>query len=217
MFTYIALFRVRIMPKDKSDSHKRVLEAAKNEFLEFGFADASMRRIAQNAGLTASGLYKHFPSKEDMFAALVDPALEAFWSLYEEREKEEFGELDGPDKDEYLDDTEASQRIMHFIYDNFDAFKLIVSRSQGTRYESFSHDVALREEATTLSFMEGLKAKGFKLNKINKKQFHLLVTGNVEAILEAVKHDFTRKEALDYARTLDDFYLPAWKRFFGVN
>ncbi|HAW15707.1 MAG: TetR/AcrR family transcriptional regulator [Clostridiales bacterium] len=204
------------MPKDKSDSHKRVLEAAKNEFLEFGFVDASMRRIAQNAGLTVSGLYKHFSSKEDMFAALVDPAIDAFYALYHSRETEEFGIMESTDKEDYLDDQEATRRIMHFIYDHIDAFKLIVSGSQGTRYESFAHDVAEMEEATTLRYMEGLKAKGIKIKDIDIKHFHLLMTGNVEAVLEAVRHDFTREEALDYAKTLDEFYTPSWKRFFGA-
>ena len=39
------------MPRDKTRSHERIIEAAKKEFLEYGYADASLRRIAANAGI----------------------------------------------------------------------------------------------------------------------------------------------------------------------
>ena len=61
------------MPKDKTDTLKRIIPHAKQEFLEKGFEKASMRRIAENAGITAAGLYRHFNSKEAMFASLVAP------------------------------------------------------------------------------------------------------------------------------------------------
>ena len=59
------------MPRDKSQSHARIVEAAKKEFLQYGFAEASLRRIAAEAGIQVSGLYKHFANKEEMFASLV--------------------------------------------------------------------------------------------------------------------------------------------------
>ena len=66
------------MPKDKTVSHEKIISAARKEFLDRGFEDASMRRIAADAGLTVSALYKHFPGKEEMFAALVQPVIDAF-------------------------------------------------------------------------------------------------------------------------------------------
>ena len=38
------------MPIDKSENHKKIVAAAKREFLEFGYQDASMRRIAHAEG-----------------------------------------------------------------------------------------------------------------------------------------------------------------------
>ncbi|MBQ7724319.1 MAG: helix-turn-helix transcriptional regulator, partial [Lachnospiraceae bacterium] len=70
------------MPRDKTENHEKIIDAAYKEFLEYGFRDASMRRIASASGMSAAGLYKHFPGKEDMFAALVDPVIKEFMSLY---------------------------------------------------------------------------------------------------------------------------------------
>ena len=52
------------MPRDKSAHHEQIIEAAWREFMTYGFADASMRRIAAAAGMSASGLYKHFPARK---------------------------------------------------------------------------------------------------------------------------------------------------------
>ena len=40
------------MPKDKTISHVRVMAAARDEFMEYGFEKASMRRVGERCGLT---------------------------------------------------------------------------------------------------------------------------------------------------------------------
>jgi hypothetical protein len=47
---------------------------------------------------------------------------------------------------------------------------------------------------------------------IPKKEYHLFVTSNINAIFETVVHDFTEKEALSYARHLDKFSVAGWKK-----
>lgn len=204
------------MPRNKTESHAKIMEAAKAEFLEFGFMDASMRRIAGNAGITAPALYKHFPSKEDMFAALVDPAIDGYMELYHEVENDYNEELKNMNKDNLWTGQKETVRGMTYIYDHFDEFKLIVCRSQGTKYESFTHRMANLEEEVTQRYMKDLAKSGIKVKKVNKKELHLLVTTNVEAMFQPVIHDFSRKEALHFAETLDTFYLPAWKVLFGL-
>ena len=65
------------MPKDKTASLARVLAAAREEFLEYGFEKASMRRVGVRCGLTAAGLYRHCRDKEDLFDQIVSPCVEA--------------------------------------------------------------------------------------------------------------------------------------------
>ena len=63
------------MPKDKTEMHEKIIQTATKEFLGYGFENASMRWIAAEVGLTVGALYRHFANKEDMFAALVEPAI----------------------------------------------------------------------------------------------------------------------------------------------
>ncbi len=204
------------MPRDKSENHEKIIAAAFREFLEYGFQDASMRRIAAECGMSASGLYKHFPSKEDMFAALVDPIIDGLMALYHTIEYEYAEDMERNNRQNLWTDQSETVRMMEYIYDNYDAFRLIICRSQGTRYADFTHEMAQLEEDVTLKYMKALKGKGAPVKTVNKKELHLLVTSSIEAIFEAVAHEFDRKEAMHYAHTLEEFYLPGWKSLFGL-
>ena len=208
------------MPKDKTENHEKIVAAALQEFLDHGFADASMRRIAAACDLSASGLYKHFPSKEEMFAALVDPAIEGLMELFREVETEYAKGLPLPDESNSVagrwETKSETVRAIEYIYDHADAFKLIIGKSQGTRYENFTHEMAKLEEEVTERYMQTLARTGVKIRQIRKEEFHLLVTSQVEAIFQVVIHDFSREEALHYAKTLEQFFLPGWKALFGL-
>lgn len=48
-----------------------ILEGARREFLEHGYAAASMDRIAAAAGVSKATVYSHFQDKERLFTALI--------------------------------------------------------------------------------------------------------------------------------------------------
>ena len=204
------------MANTKPVSHARIVAAAQKEFEQYGFKDASMRNIATEAGMSASGLYKHFPSKEEMFASLVDPTIEAFEREYRERESREYAEL-GNEGVVTSEQMSGNRWAMGFIYDHIEAFRLLINKSDGTMYENYTHKVALLEETATMMFIEELRRIGRKPAEISRKEMHLLVTTQVNALFEVVKHGFTREEAMQYADKLDRFFMPGWFSVLGVE
>ncbi len=52
--------------KLKDEVRQAIITAAKEEFLERGYEDASMRSIAQKAGITAGNIYRYFDNKDDL-------------------------------------------------------------------------------------------------------------------------------------------------------
>lgn len=202
------------MVRDKEQHRAGIIEAATAEFLKYGFKDASMRRIASAAGMSASGLYKHFAGKEEMFSVLVQPAYQGLLDIIR-REVTDQEKVIGTGDVGIWETSKDARLAVSYIYDHLDAFRLIVCKSQGTKYESFLHDLAVLEEETTLSFMDMLKKQGVKLNDFSEKELHLLITVNVNAVFQTVEHDFTREEAMHYAYTLDRFFAKAWSEFFG--
>lgn len=64
--------------KVSESKHKAILDAAHNIFLAHGFSRAAMAEIAQEADVSTATLYKHFNSKEELFASVIDDALDRF-------------------------------------------------------------------------------------------------------------------------------------------
>lgn len=65
---------VRGRPQD-ADGHAtrlRIIDAARDCFSRHGYANATNRMIAAAAGVTASALYNYFPTKADLYAAVVE-------------------------------------------------------------------------------------------------------------------------------------------------
>ena len=57
---------------DPALTRTAILDAARARFGQLGYRLASIRVIAAEAGLTPAALYKHFPSKAAIFAAIYD-------------------------------------------------------------------------------------------------------------------------------------------------
>lgn len=66
------------MPRPRSDIQPRILRAARERFLVDGVDGASLRRIAREARTNIGMIYYYFPTKEDLFLAVVE---EAYGSL----------------------------------------------------------------------------------------------------------------------------------------
>lgn len=56
---------------EAEDTRRRVLDAALGVFDECGYADATMERISQRAGVTRGAVYHHFEDKADLLFLLL--------------------------------------------------------------------------------------------------------------------------------------------------
>lgn len=56
----------------KERTHTGLLDAAATVFADRGYGAASVGEIARTAGVSVGALYAHFPSKQDLFLALMD-------------------------------------------------------------------------------------------------------------------------------------------------
>lgn len=69
--------------REKDDSARgKILDAAKAEFLERGFAEASMRTIAERAGFTTGMLYSRFADKSEIFRELVEGPADELYNYF---------------------------------------------------------------------------------------------------------------------------------------
>ena len=204
------------MPKDKSASHARIISAAKKEFLEKGFEQASIRSIAAQAGMTSAALYRHFKDKEDMFASLVDPLLAECKVLFNREKIKDYEYLEQGNLDIMWNESPALKTLLDSIYRNFDEFKLLLCCSDGTKYAGFIHHFVLMEQKETLAYLEAARKKGLPVKDIKPEELHLLLSAYSAAVFEVVVHDFSREDAEHYLQTLQTFYSPGWRAVLGI-
>ena len=55
-----------------TDTRRRILDTALDSFTRYGYRRTDVADIAEAAGLSRQGLYKHFASKEALFRAVVE-------------------------------------------------------------------------------------------------------------------------------------------------
>nr|WP_274637780.1 TetR/AcrR family transcriptional regulator [Microbacterium bovistercoris] len=63
--------------RDAQERRDRLLAAARREFAVSG-VDASLERIARDAGVAIGTLYRHFPTRLDLLLAALEPRLREF-------------------------------------------------------------------------------------------------------------------------------------------
>jgi len=79
--------RLRKPRADAQRNRERVLEAAKAVF-SVGGAEASLEAVARQAGVGIGTLYRHFPTRDDLFEAVYRREVEQLAELAEELKSE---------------------------------------------------------------------------------------------------------------------------------
>lgn len=194
-----------------------LLEAGKKEFLEKGFRDASMRNIAAAAGATTGAIYRYYADKEAMFDALVAEPARTLLAEYRKVQME-FSTLPLEQKLNALPEIsdDGQMWMMNYIYDNFDAFKLIVCCSAGTRYEYYLDTLADVEVNASIALIDAMQAAGMELLPIDDELIHMVSSMLFNGMFETVRHDMPREKAMSHMSSLKEFYSAGWFKILGL-
>ncbi len=65
----------------KEEIKERIVESAKQEFLENSYEKTSMRNIANKSNITVGNLYRYFKNKEELSSFIVGPTLQKIQNL----------------------------------------------------------------------------------------------------------------------------------------
>jgi AcrR family transcriptional regulator len=62
-------------PEASPSTRDKILEVAEGLFARFGFAGVGMRAVADSVGVSKSALFHHFPTKRELWAAVLERSL----------------------------------------------------------------------------------------------------------------------------------------------
>ncbi|MBP3898469.1 MAG: TetR/AcrR family transcriptional regulator [Mogibacterium sp.] len=202
------------MPRDKSLSHEKIIRAAMDEFSEFGYDKASMRRIGQRCGLTAAALYRHFDSKEAMFEALVEPAVT---DMKKWLEAHAAADIKGGADPEMMWNSVEVDMMRELIYPRMDEFSMIINKAKGSKYEDFLNELVTDHQERLMPHLRMLRDAGYKVRDISEDELHMLITAYCSALFEPVAHGYSLENALKYLSTVEEFFMPGWKNLMGFS
>lgn len=201
----------------KSDTQQLILEAGKHEFLTKGFQEASLRCIAQEAGVTTGAIYGYYADKAALFQALVEPAA----STFKERfllAQTSFTRLPVQEQIDAMHSysMDALQALLDYVYEHLDAFRLIVSSSAGTAYADYVESMVEIEAESSKAYMQVVRGAGFPVPALSDNLIHILSKAYFTAVFETVAHDMHKDEADAYVSQISIFFHAGWKTLFAL-
>lgn len=200
--------------KNDKETRQKLLESAKKEFLEKGYMKASLRNICKNAGVTTGALYFFFEDKEDLFASLVDEPLHRLFVVMEQHYREELHQ--SANHIEFLadmtDDIKASKMSVHYMFEFYDEFQLILTKSQGSRFE---HTIDQFVEITEQHYrkLADQMAKQMGTAPIDDDMIHWLSHMQIDTFVHLLTHEKSEESALIHIELILKYFISGW---FGM-
>ncbi len=125
----------------KDDVKNNILRAALSEFLGHGYMNASMRQIANTAGITPGNIYRYFKSKEDLLHELLHPTYEQFLQYLAEIQLniEQTCTNENTDPIDYINMIQNT--LLELIKESSSEFRIMLNLSAGSKYEHVKQDL----------------------------------------------------------------------------
>ena len=189
------------MQVQKDEIEKRILREAEKEFRKYGFAKASMRRIAADANVSTSNIYNYFKNKDELFNRIISPTIliidkyfDKLESGYEHKNTARWG---------YKAHLKAMEILVDFLDQHREKLKLIAFKSAGSSVAEYKETLIERHSEISRQGMWHIK----KIQPEVKLEMSEFFTHNVSSfwlnmITEILMHDVKRDEMLKFLKEM---------------
>lgn len=214
--------------KEDKETRQTLLACAREEFVEKGFKETSLRNICKKAGVTTGALYFFFEDKEDLFSEVVQGTVSQLTetiAMHFQEEKEEMerasetaGTVNGTDAEflgltsDSVNDLEVTRMLIHCLYQNKDIAELLALKSQGTRYEYYVDQLVDILEAHYRYLADCIcKVRG--IPPVSDFLIHWISHEQIDIFIHLLTHIEREEEALDMAPSIMKILYASW---FGL-
>lgn len=168
------------------------MEAGKQEFLAYGFQNASLRRICSRVGMTTGALYSCFQNKEDLFASIVGGTMEELMHLMHKSCEAECG-------DPSLS-AENDVDMMRFLWPRRDIVMLLLEKAEGTRFA----DARTRIEKLNAELL-AVFFRHHTGQNLDPQVLSILVSMRMTSYIDILKSSNSQEQAEALAATLSAY------------
>lgn len=192
------------------ETKERLIKSARSEFSEKGYMKASLRKICAGAGVTTGALYFFFKDKEDLFAAIVEQPFDELKKILLEHFTTE-KEIPLSKMYEHIDGghDEFSAALIHHLYANLDAFMLLLTKSQGTRFENAVNEIVDMLDKIYRAVAENI-ARQLPDKRINSYMLHWFSHMIIDAFIHLITHEPDEDKAVTAMSRIMNFLVSGW-------
>ena len=205
------------MKQDK-ETRSKLLQSAREEFMEKGYMKASLRNICRNAGVTTGALYFFFKDKEDLYESLTKETVNGIYQIMQAHFQEESAMLgDGmlltPEDADARQDYEDAKMVIHQMYLHRDEILLVLTKSQGTRYENIADRFIETAEKHYRAMAKQMQA-AYPDKAIDEKLIHWLAHEQIDAFIYMITHIEDEVEAIRFMGQTITYMTAGWYGLF---
>ncbi len=129
------------MQYQKEDVRKRIVDAAKTEFLRVGYYRASMLQISNRARVPIGNLYRYFASKAALYDAIVGTAKERILETVKGGLSTSVASEEISTKDVRTKMDKVSDNFLELARDYQKEMILLLQKSSGSAHDGFIEEV----------------------------------------------------------------------------
>jgi len=193
---------------------EKIIEYAQKEFLEKGYNDASLRNIAKMADVSTSTMYTRFGDKFGMFEYLIS-STSKLPDFLEQTLRDYFNMNLEEQQNQYEDKSNTGfDVIINMIYEDYAAYKLLVSCSPGDIYKNFLDQITAIDVKYTLLYLKENNSKALREDRINEGFCQVVSRAFYSALFNCVEQDMSKEDAVNYINELRSFYNRGWEEYF---
>jgi AcrR family transcriptional regulator len=187
-----------------------ILEAARIEFLEKGFREGSLRSIAGRVSGTTGVIYTYFRNKEDLFSALVSPAVSTIEDFLQQEEVS-FEDV----KKRGKEIREWFSRYLKFLIDLIDEYpdemELLFVKSSGSAFENYRDRlIETGKKRGMNNFRKLERTEEFEGEIISEFFIHNLVNYVFNISVEIIRNDLSGEDIRAFEEEIRAFLFNGW-------
>ena len=196
---------------------KGIESSAMAEFAEKGYEKASLRKIAEAAGVTIGAIYTRYKTKDILFCAMVKPLLDKIEESFESIKEDYFNET----QENYIAGikkamNDESETILHLLFDDYQRAKLLLCKSGGSSLENFFDIIIQRKIDETVKFFEVMDIKN-----INRELIKLLINSQFHMYFQIISEGYSLEKAKKIMSDASVYSTGGWLALFekikGIN
>jgi AcrR family transcriptional regulator len=195
----------------KDDVRQKIVASALEVFAECGYEGATNAAIAARAGVAAAGIYRYFPSKTELFEAVVTPELaERFEALLAMRVRS-LASLARPGA-EVAGPGGFGEEMLRFWIDHRLAVVILLDRAHATPYAAYGERFVEQLVTLTLAQMRAT-SPGLRLSRASRAVLGHIFENTRRTIAAVLVENTTERGIREGIEAFWSYQLPGVQGF----